>query len=144
MPNYIIDMQATGQHLKNLATKYGYTREILADALDVTPNAITHYYSGRYLPPTRKLPLLSNLFMLPIEKLFILEETNALLHTELSLYTLQNLGAIYDDLDPYIRKDITKRIMDALFSGYSTNSHYIQNQINYAFSSLKFNNTSTN
>lgn len=92
MPHELINMQATGLRIKNLSTKYGYTRNFLADALNISPNAITHYYSGKHMPTIDNLLILSNLFMLPIEELLILNETASFSYNHFPAYTLHSLG----------------------------------------------------
>ena len=68
----IIDMDASGTHLKNICTEAGYTPQQLCHLLELSaPQAIYQWYRGRSLPSTDNLFALSKLLEKHMDELII-------------------------------------------------------------------------
>ena len=68
----IIDMDASGMHLKNVCTEAGYTPQQLRHLLELSaPQAICQWYRGRSLPSTDNLFALSKLLEKHMDELIV-------------------------------------------------------------------------
>lgn len=68
----IIDMDASGMHLKDVCTEAGYTPQQLSQLLELSaPQAIYQWYRGRSLPSTDNLFALSKLLEKHMDELII-------------------------------------------------------------------------
>lgn len=68
----IIDMDASGMHLKNVCTEAGYTPQQLCHLLELSaPQAIYQWYRGRSLPSTDNLFALAKLLEKHMDELIV-------------------------------------------------------------------------
>ncbi len=65
----MIDKNKIGKNLYELRKKSGITQDSLAKILNITPQAISKWENGITIPDTYLLPVLSQLYNLPIEAL---------------------------------------------------------------------------
>lgn len=59
-----------GENIKKNRLALGYTREKLAEKLDVSSRVIYDYEDGFKLPRTEKLPVLAHIFNVSLDSLF--------------------------------------------------------------------------
>lgn len=68
----VIDMGASGRHLKALCTAAGYTPQQLCRLLKMSaPQSVYHWYRGRTLPSNDNLFALSRLLETHMEELLV-------------------------------------------------------------------------
>ena len=63
-----------GNQIKTLRTQRGITQETLADALNVSPQAVSKWERGTAMPDIQLLPDISSYFGVTIDELFALSD----------------------------------------------------------------------
>lgn len=68
----MIDMPGTGQKIKHIMQKKGFTVKDIQEYLGLdTPQSVYHWLNGRNLPTLDNLYALSELFCMPIDMLLV-------------------------------------------------------------------------
>ena len=92
-----MDTYLTGQTIRNLREKKGFTQAELADKLGVSSKAISKWEANKGTPSYEFLPLLAKLFNITIDYLMTGEEQEE----KVVLLTKLELCAKNDDVDGY-------------------------------------------
>lgn len=65
-----------GEYLRALRTSLGLSQEYVASILNVRRQTYSHYETGRIIPPSQTMVVLSRIFKVPVEDLLILTSIN--------------------------------------------------------------------